>query len=229
MNALDDFRSTSYLRHNARRLEHLASLNLDIAGKTVLELGAGIGDHTTFYLDRACSVTCLEAREKNWILMVKSSPTDSRSRLVRMDVLDFETTETFDIVHCYGLLYHTEEPQAVLEKAAHYCRGMLLLETCVSFGDDQAINPVRERSSGPSQSLTGIGCRPTRPWIWARLKELFPFVHAPKTQPAHEDFPLDWTVAPPPGRDTRAVFIASRHEIDNPMLVDRLPMQQAAQ
>jgi len=44
--ALNDFHSVGYLRHNARRLEHLNSLGLDISGRSVLELGAGIGDHT---------------------------------------------------------------------------------------------------------------------------------------------------------------------------------------
>jgi len=63
--ALEDFHSVSYLRHNARRLEHLASLNLDISGRSVLELGAGVGDHTTFFLDRGCTVTCVKPRAEN--------------------------------------------------------------------------------------------------------------------------------------------------------------------
>jgi len=52
----DAFLSYHYQRHNQRRLEHLASLGLDIAGCTVLEVGAGIGDHTSFFLDRGCEV-----------------------------------------------------------------------------------------------------------------------------------------------------------------------------
>src|SRR5688572_10851078 len=63
--ATELFHAPSYLRHNARRLEHLATLGLPIAGSTVLEVGAGIGDHTSFYLDRGCTVTTVEAREAN--------------------------------------------------------------------------------------------------------------------------------------------------------------------
>jgi 16S rRNA A1518/A1519 N6-dimethyltransferase RsmA/KsgA/DIM1 with predicted DNA glycosylase/AP lyase activity len=48
-----DFHSNHYLRMNQRRLEHLASLGLPLSGRTVLELGAGIGDLSTFFLDRA--------------------------------------------------------------------------------------------------------------------------------------------------------------------------------
>ena len=56
------FRNFQYLRMNARRLEHLASLGLPIAGREVLEVGAGIGDLTSFFLDRGCSVTAIEPR-----------------------------------------------------------------------------------------------------------------------------------------------------------------------
>ena len=54
------FRSPQYRRHNARRQEHLASLGLDLRHKSVLELGAGVGDHTVFFLDRDCVVTSVE-------------------------------------------------------------------------------------------------------------------------------------------------------------------------
>ena len=54
-----------YLRLNARRLEHLASLGLPIAGGEVLEVGAGIGDLTSFFLDRGCSVTAIQPRPEN--------------------------------------------------------------------------------------------------------------------------------------------------------------------
>src|SRR5258706_7389962 len=56
------FRSLGYLRHNQRRQEHLASLGLELADRSVLELGAGVGDHTTFFLDLGCTVTAVEPR-----------------------------------------------------------------------------------------------------------------------------------------------------------------------
>ena len=56
------FLSMHYLRHNARRLEHLAGLGLPLHGRSVVEFGAGVGDHTAFYLDRDCAVTATDAR-----------------------------------------------------------------------------------------------------------------------------------------------------------------------
>ncbi len=234
--ALEDFHSVSYLRHNSRRLEHLASLGLPIRGCSVLELGAGIGDHTTFFLDHGCSVTCVEPRPENCALLASlmherrrdGYEAADRCRILRADALSFESAieERFDIVHCYGLLYHTDDPASVLAAIARKCSGLLLLETCVAFGSHEAINPVPERAHVATQSVSGVGCRPTRPWLFKRLAALFPHVYVPRTQPAHEDFPLDWTAPPTDSRDARAVFIASRQTLDNPMLLDHVPDRQ---
>ena len=62
MTRLEGFRSDHYQRHNRRRQEHLATLELPIAGRSVLEVGAGIGDHTAFFTDRGCRVTATDGR-----------------------------------------------------------------------------------------------------------------------------------------------------------------------
>ena len=49
---VNTFFHPQYVRHNARRLEHLASLRIPVVRMTVLEVGAGIGDHSHYYMDR---------------------------------------------------------------------------------------------------------------------------------------------------------------------------------
>jgi ubiquinone/menaquinone biosynthesis C-methylase UbiE len=227
------FRSPWYQRHNQRRQEHLASLQLDLVGKSVLEVGAGVGDHTFYFLDRDCPVVSLEARGENCQLFAESLQAleaagyskASRSKLVQGDVesLNGVITENFDVVYCYGLLYHLKDPDAALSAMAARCLDLLLLETCVSFGGHEAPNPVSEPRADPTQSFRGGGCRPTRPWIMNKLKALFAYVYVPRTQPAHEEFPLDWTGPQPTGRLTRATFVASRRPIVNEQLLDFLP------
>jgi SAM-dependent methyltransferase len=229
------FRSAHYARHNARRQEHLASLGLPLDGRTVLEVGAGVWDHTTFFLDRGCTVLSVEPRQENCELFhltmreLRNAGYDKTERctLLRCDVesMDRFLQDGFEIVYCYGLLYHVADPAAVLEVMARRCTNLLLLETCVSYGDDQAIHPTAEPQSA-SQAYHGTGCRPTRPWLFNKLKTLFPHVYVPRTQPAHEEFPLDWKHPPTHQSFTRAVFVAARQVLENPLLLDFLPDHQ---
>lgn len=230
------FHNPHYRRHNNRRQEHLASLGLDLQGRSVLELGAGVGDHTTFFLDRGCTVLAVEPRPENChvfrTLMTRQRQSGyaavDRCRLLHSDVesLGQFVSERFDVVYAYGLLYHLSDPGAALASMAERCADLLLLETCVSFGDHEAVNPTAEVQAQASQAFHGQGCRPTRPWLFNRLKQHFAHVYLPRTQPAHEEFPLDWTVPPADDRLTRAVFVASRRPLDNPLLLDRLPAHQ---
>ena len=220
------FQSHHYLNHNRKRLEHLASLGLDIAFSSVLELGAGIGDHTGFFLERGCEVLSTEPRLENLRIL------QSRHQRVCTLNLDLENPpqnlkDLFDIVYCYGLLYHLSTPAKAIEFMAQHCRKLLLLETCVSFGDGEDINVCDEYALDATQSISGKGCRPTRKWVYNRLKEYFKFVYMPITQPNHEEFPIDWSESPSSSSGLiRSIFIASRCKLDNPLLVEEIPIKQ---
>jgi hypothetical protein len=227
------FGGAHYQRHNARRLEHLASLRLPIAGRDVLELGAGIGDHTAFFLDRGCRVTAIEARPENVSVFQARRDAMLPERRERLTIIqgDLDAPETVEapphaVVHSYGLLYHLENPDAALDWSMTHTSGLLLLETCVSFGSNETVQSVREDGRQPSQSYRGGGSRPTRAWIFNRLKRRFPFVYVPRTQPAHEEFPLDWTSPKDWLPHARAVFIASHTALDDPLLLTALPARQ---
>jgi|SRR5271165_4719474 len=235
LSPLAAFHSPHYLRHNQRRQEHLATLGLDIAGKNVLEVGAGIGDHTSFFLDRGCRVVTSDARPAN-IEKLRERFATQKNVSVRQIDLDqpllsgLGDNEFFHIVYCYGLLYHLGRPAEALQYLAAHCSGILLLELCVSFGDDEAVNIVREPQADPSQAWSGIGCRPTRAWVFSRLRENFEFAYITRTQPWHEEFPLDWSPAAaaswPARQLTRAVFVGSRTLIAVPSLMDKLVVSQ---
>jgi hypothetical protein len=220
-----EFRSPWYLLHNQRRQEHLASLGLQLSQRTVIEVGAGVGDHTSFFLDRGCDVLTSDAREENVAVL--------RNRYPSLDVrlLDLDRPpEVFEpraeVVYCYGTLYHLRDPESALAFMSRCSTSLLLLETCVSPGLDEQINTVEEDARNPSQSAHGLGCRPTRPWVLSRLRQHFEHAYLTTTQPWHPEFPLDWDVGFDPSVLTRSVFVASRDPLANATLTEDLLMHQ---
>lgn len=219
--AIIKFHSDRYLRHNSRRLEHLASLHIPVSKMSVLEVGAGIGDHSHYYIDRGCEITITEARKENLEYLHQRYPDTNILQLDLDNPVPLKDAP-FDVVHCYGTLYHLKNPESALTFLSQCCKQLLLLETCVSFGEDEKENLVKEPQKDPTQAFAGIGCRPTRPWILSRLKKHFEYVYIPKTQPNHEEFPIDWTNPEKHTGLSRAIFIASRSKLDNEMLTPEL-------
>jgi SAM-dependent methyltransferase len=208
---------------NHARQSHLASLGLDLAGKTVLEVGAGIGLHTPFFLERGCTVTVTDGRPENVAEIARRHP-GVRTAIVDLEVDSPIELGRFDVIYCYGLLYHLSNPQRALARLADVCDGQLLLETAVSPGTHDELLLVRDPDAF-NQAISGIGCRPTRLWILNRLKSLFGYGYIPRTQPDHVDFPADW-VHTPIQTMHRSIFVGSRTPLALPTLTDSVPDQQ---
>jgi len=218
---LVNFYNEHYRRHNEARLYHLAGLGLPLRNRTVLEVGAGPGHHTGFYVERDCDITATDARVE-CIDQIRRHFPSVRTAVVDMNnPRELTTFGIFEIVHCYGLLYHLEDPATAIRALAAACTDLLLLETCVS-PRGSGINRTPEIQADYTQSITGAGCRPGRKWVFETLRKYFPFVYQTCTQPAHEEFPTDWTALPRDAGLMRIVTVSSRHELQNPLLSDAL-------
>ncbi len=213
-----NFLHDRYRRHNQRRQEHLATLGLPLVERTVLKVGAGIGDHTSFFLDRGCRVTVSDAREK------LLSHVRARHPQVRTVVLDLDSQEpvigldVHDVVYAYGILYHLAHPDQAIQRLAALTGSLLLVETCVSPGAGIDVGLLGENASDPTQVVHGTGCRPTRAWAMETLKRFFPHVYNTRTQPWREES------APTASATSlyRSVFMASRSALTSDRLVGGL-------
>jgi hypothetical protein len=107
---------------------------------------------------------------------------------------------------------------------ADVCSSTLLLETCLSLGAYPEVIFLKDFSSN-NQATTGIGCRPTRPWVLGMLERYFGYGYQTVTQPSHPDFPTDWHL-PETRLLYRGVFVGSRQPLNLPTLTDRLPTKQ---
>lgn len=223
---VEAFHSENYLRHTARRLEHLASLGIPVAGKRVLDVSSGIGDHARYFMDRGCRVTMTEVRQENIDVLRQRFP-EADIRMLDLENPAALEGSPFEVIHCYGLLYHLGKPDVAIDYLAGICSGLIFLETCVSPGTEEEINPVAEDPGNPTWAFSGGACRPTRPWVFNRLKKHFAHVYMPRTQPNHPQFILEWENQPKNDKIlTRSVFIASREPLQNPLLLEAIPMRQ---
>jgi FkbM family methyltransferase len=208
-------------RINEARQQHLGSLGLDLDGKRVLEVGAGIGLHTEFFERRGCDVLSTDGNPLNVAEMLRLYP---RRRIGMLDLdrpAPLADLGAFDIVYCYGALYHLRDPDGALARLAAVCTGQILIETLVSRGEFSEFHHVVEPLS-PNQGIRGVGTRPTRPWVMAALRRHFGHAYATLDQPDFPDFVTDWrTIAH--GGNLRAVFVGSKSPLGLPSLTASLP------
>ncbi len=219
---LGSFDTPEALAINHARLMHLASLDLSVDGKTVLDVGCGVGHLAKFFLERGCKVVCTDGREKN-IQTLRSRFPGLSAHVANVEVDPLARFGTFAIVLCYGILYHLENPLAALRNISSVCQELLLLETMVCDSPMPLLR-LEEESAASNQALRGLGCRPSPSYVALALERCgFPHVHAAAILPSHRDFQFEWLANLDWWRDghpLRCVFIASRMPLDNSHLVD---------
>lgn len=209
---------------NKARQDHLATLNISIEGKRVLEVGAGIGLHSPFFIERGCDILITDG--------LKNNVDEAKRRLPdqKVMVLDLESDEslahlgTFDIVYCYGLLYHLKNAESAIKRMSEVCTGQLLLETVVSGKHDESIEYLQDHG-GNNGSIYGNACRPSRSWILSKLNQHFGYGYISKTQPNYPDFITDWRDSSVSGT-IRSIFVGSKVQLKNKSLTTTPPMQQ---
>lgn len=216
------FDDAAYQEINRARLAHVDSLQLGLGGKTVLDVGAGVGDLTGFFVEKGCAVTCAEGRSENVAVLKQKFPSVP-AHVANVETDPLQPLGRFQVVFGYGLLYHLESPVAALRNMASVCDEIMLLETMICDFDGPVMRLVDETFQF-SQALDGMGCRPSPSFITlALLRVGFPHVYAPKLPPEHPHFQFEWRNNLETRRGNvplRAIFIAARTPLDsNPNLV----------
>jgi len=211
------------------RLEHLRSMNLPVDGKRVLDLGAGIGRLSEFFVERGCDVFCVDARPEN-IQKLRELYPDRKAAVVDLEKDDLQSLGEFEIVFCYGLLYHVVDVMGMLKRASAVCREMMLIETCIAPIQSNGLFLVHENPRDVTQAMHGFGSRPSPAYVTTCL-ELCGFTHiyAPSQLPNHPQF--QYKILENAGRwrrepNTRDIFIASRKPLDNLNVVLRPPARK---
>lgn len=218
---VETFDKQEALEINRARLEHLESVDLPVQGKSVLDVGCGVGHLAQFFVEKGCQVFCIDGRDEN-IASLQARYPGLKSAVVNIEEDKLSSYGLFDIVFCYGLLYHLESPAFALKNIASACKELLLVETCITDHSRPLLQWVEETATC-SQSLTGIGSRPTPSYIViALLNAGFSYVYTPLIVPDYPDFKFSWRDDLSHWRDghpLRQVFVASKSVLANTNLM----------
>jgi 2-polyprenyl-3-methyl-5-hydroxy-6-metoxy-1,4-benzoquinol methylase len=218
---LTTFDTDAALAINRARVDWLQGARLPIERSRVLDAGCGVGHFIPFYAAHGCSVVAVDARSANIEELRRRFP-QVDARVADLQRLDHEAFGFFDVIHCFGLLYHLDSPIAALHHFNAMCRGLLILETMVC-DSSRPVSVLVDETKAASQAIAGLGSRPSPAFVALALNRVgFDYVYAAATPPDHPDFQFAWCdnlETMRNGTPLRCVFVASRVPLLQPSLV----------
>lgn len=154
-----------------------------LAGKTAVDLACHQGYFTMALAERgAARVTGIDARDDHVAdaRLIAEAKALSNVAIVQSDVhhLPYDTLGTHDLVLCFGLIYHLEDPVGALRAAKRLCQGTCIVETQVvpnlsgpvDWGSYRFVKPLKGvfgiidetyELHGPEMSITGVCLAPS--------------------------------------------------------------------
>ena len=190
----------------------------------MLDVGGGPGHLAQFFVERGCRVLSTDARPEN-VARVRELYPQLETCTLDAENDDVGRLGRFDVVFCYGLLYHLENPIQALRNVASACDDLLLIETMVCDSSLPVLR-IEDETLSYNQALRGIGSRPSPSFVVLALNRSgFEFVYAPARPPRHPDYEFEWNddlAIARNGHLLRCVFLASRSGIESDHLVELL-------
>jgi SAM-dependent methyltransferase len=181
--------------------------------QTAFDTGCGVGYFSGVLQDLGLRVSAADGRADN--------VTEARARYPQVDfhVADAEDPlpsdiGTFDLVLCFGLLYHLENPLRAMRNLRTLTGKVLLLES-LCLPDDQPFLLLLDEPLGEDQSLRAVSCYPSEgAMVKMAYRAGFPYVYQFRELPDHEHF------RPAVGRSRmRTVLAASLSPLDSALIV----------
>jgi SAM-dependent methyltransferase len=201
--------------------EFLPSLQENCDMQTALDVGCGFGFFSSYLRSAGFQVSAFDGREENALEARK------RDLEVNFETRDVEDPDlpaqlgSHDLVLCFGLLYHLENPFRAIRNLAALTGKVLVVETRVApFSSNLAL--LYEENHAVDQSLGYMAMVPSKNCLVKIMYNAgFPFVYEVKVLPDHEQFRGSAIRKP-----MREMFVAARCALRVPNLqVIREPLE----
>ncbi len=195
-----------YIEINQARWQMAARVLDALPGiQTCIDAGCGPGWFSDRLVDRGLTVLGIDGRPELVEVAAQRVP---RARFATADITASDIAGRFsasDLVFCFGLLYHLENPFAAIRNLERLTKDILFIETQVAPGDGATFVLVAE-GQNETQGLQYHAVIPSR---HAAVKMLyvsgFQFVYRYTGRVEHADF-----MDTPERRHRREIFIASK-------------------
>lgn len=195
----------------------------DIEGARVLDIGANTAGLSLELARMGGDVVAAEPDPyRNSIALSRELITKYASEerlsleISSADLFSAHTLGRFDVIVCFGLLYHFRNPQFVLDYLSSLSPKVLYLSTQTHPGDDIALvnrtDPKAGFQPGFFGNLTITGWHPTRPML-ERMLQWAGFTNVKSLTEKRYDFPQK-----PPGATNSSYFRAELAKAVDPDL-----------
>jgi tRNA (mo5U34)-methyltransferase len=180
---------------------------------TAIDVGCGVGHFSSLLQELGFRTVALDGRQDN------AEEARRRAPGVKVHVADVEDPAiqqfgTFDLVLCFGLLYHLENPFRSIRNLRELTGKVLVIESmCIDEGEPA----LHLRDEGPTedQGLRHIAFYPTEACLVKMLYRAgFPAVYRLTRLPDHADFH-----ASAARRRVRTMLVAARVPLESECLV----------
>lgn len=145
----------------------LAELTPPLNLRTAIDVGCGLGYFACVLASLGLEVTAVDGRQQNVEEAQRRNPA---IKFLRFDAEDpaLRSLGSFDLVFCFGLLYHLENPFLAIRHLHAMTRSLLLVESVIFPGEQPVMGLVQEWQ-GQDQGLNYAAFYPTE----ACLQKMF--------------------------------------------------------
>jgi SAM-dependent methyltransferase len=191
----------------------LAELKDPLQLHTAMDVGCGVGYFSGLLQSLGLAVTGVDGRKGNAEEAARRVP-GVTFHTVNVEDSEFCSLGTFDLVFCFGLLYHLESPFRAIRNLHALTGKVLAVESMCAPGSTVSMELLDE-SGWEDQGLNHVAFYPTEPCLVKMLYRAgFPFVYGLATPPDHADFRESQL-----RRKARTMLMVSKQELKTRALI----------